>query len=709
MSRYINIIIFSMFSIFTVEYGLGLCFYIPITMFFACKSYRNLFLIVPSTFLSLYFFKDFISFDLVLLLLVYFFVLCIYQIIFKDKSELNYFYNTILCFVLNVMSYFYMFGFDDLNILLTVLSFLISPFILSFCYFSLSIKSQKKWYNDFAYIEFLFAFISLFGSAFIKYERINIALLVALFFTVYLASNKNKIAFLYSFLSMFILKFVFSSFYTEILLIACGIYYVNNIFVSFLFLLYFICSYYLDMIPLTLLVSCVGIMLLFELFRFSLVKTKTNKEIMTNIYEFNRNKVNNEIEAFAMFLDKLSKDYCNKDYYRELNDCICAIGRIHCDNCYMKKECFLNNRGKIYYYFKNLILNKEESVFRCYKYEDLKLSAYNLSTRLKLKNISNKSYSSLFMESMSNILRQYIIDSSLKEEINYNDLLKMKTVFEEMGYTISYFKVEKSFVDDYHIEIGFIGIDFAKEKSSIEDICNLFVIGKAYAYFKESIKNKTYIILKPKNNYSISYGYGSLAQVGNTICGDNYLIKEINSSKLVAIICDGMGKGMNASIESSLTLKLLDELTNASISSDTALQILNTFYYVQDYEEKYTTLDFLQVDQRTGEAFFYKAGASTSFIFHDNGSVDRIENENLPYGLNELIDIKRIKLRENDIIVMSSDGVFENVSNSKDLEEFILGIRGLDSQKMAFEILNFTRYADVLSKDDMSVIVLKVL
>ena len=58
---------------------------------------------------------------------------------------------------------------------------------------------------------------------------------------------------------------------------------------------------------------------------------------------------------------------------------------------------------------------------------------------------------------------------------------------------------------------------------------------------------------------------------------------------------------------------------------------------------------------------------------------------------------------------MSSDGVFENVVNSKELEEFILSIRGLDSQKMAYEILNYSRYADVLNKDDMSVIVLKVL
>lgn len=709
MSKYINIVIFSFFSILSIEYDLGLCFYIPISAYFICKSYKNVFIIISSTLLSIYYFKEYLSINVLYILLVYFVVMCIYTLLFKKKTEVSYLYNILLVFVLNVFSYLYINGFSNLNTALMVMSFVISPLLMSFFYFSGSIKDEKKWFNNFAYIELIMALICTFSAAMINFEYINLGLIVSLYFTMYLASNKNIISFLYGFLTMFILRYMFSALYTEILLIACGFSYVNSIFVSFIFLAYFIYNYYLKLMPLNVIVVCLGVFVFFELCRAFLVKKKDEDLLILNMYEVNKNKVNKEVEAFAVFLDNLSKDYCNKDYYKELNDCILAIGRMHCDNCYMKKECYLKNKGKIYYYLKNLILNNEEVVFRCHKFDDMRLSGYNLGTRLQLKNNASKSYTTLFMESMSNILRQYIVDSSTKEEMDYNKIINMKKALTDMGYSICYFSVERSFIDDYLIVIGFIGIDYSVEKNTIEDICNLFVLGKACTSFKESNKNKTYVYLKPCNNYQISYGYGSLAQVGNTICGDNYLIKEVNASKLIAIICDGMGKGMSASVESSLTLKLLDELTNSEVSSDTALQILNTFYYVQDYEEKYTTIDFLQVDQRSGEALFYKAGANTTYVFHDNGSIDKVENENLPYGLNEIIDIKRLKLRQNDIIVMSSDGVFENVLNGRDLEDFIMSIRGLDSQKMAYEILNYSRYADVLNKDDMSVIVLKVL
>ena len=46
-----------------------------------------------------------------------------------------------------------------------------------------------------------------------------------------------------------------------------------------------------------------------------------------------------------------------------------------------------------------------------------------------------------------------------------------------------------------------------------------------------------------KINYEVEYGYGVIAQEGY-ICGDNYLIKNLNNSKLITAISDGMGRGM---------------------------------------------------------------------------------------------------------------------------------------------------------------------
>ena len=50
----------------------------------------------------------------------------------------------------------------------------------------------------------------------------------------------------------------------------------------------------------------------------------------------------------------------------------------------------------------------------------------------------------------------------------------------------------------------------------------------------------------------------------------------------------------------------------------------------KNYEEKYTTLDYLQIDQRSGEALFYKAGANTTYVFHDNGVSVVFEYKTVP-------------------------------------------------------------------------------
>ena len=154
--------------------------------------------------------------------------------------------------------------------------------------------------------------------------------------------------------------------------------------------------------------------------------------------------------------------------------------------------------------------------------------------------------------------------------------------------------------------------------------------------------------------------------------------------------------------------KLLDELLDSNISSDTSISILNTLYYIQDYLEKYSTLDFVEIDRNKGEVLFYKMGATTSYLFHKDGSFEKIENENLPFGIEEIIETKNYLLNDDDIIVMSSDGVFENIKDEKDLEVFIKGIMHMNPQNITYEILKYAREHQKITEDDMCVITLKI-
>ena len=101
-------------------------------------------------------------------------------------------------------------------------------------------------------------------------------------------------------------------------------------------------------------------------------------------------------------------------------------------------------------------------------------------------------------------------------------------------------------------------------------------------------------------------------------------------------------------------------------------------------------------------------GATTSYLFHKDGCFEKIENENLPFGIEEIIETKNFCLKGDDIIVMSSDGVFENIKDEKDLETFIKGIMHMNPQNITYEILKYAKEHQKISEDDMCVITLKI-
>ena len=57
MSKYINMILLSIFGVLSFKYGIGLSLIIPFIVYYSYKNIKNLILIIPSVFLSLYFFK----------------------------------------------------------------------------------------------------------------------------------------------------------------------------------------------------------------------------------------------------------------------------------------------------------------------------------------------------------------------------------------------------------------------------------------------------------------------------------------------------------------------------------------------------------------------------------------------------------------------------------------------------------------------------
>ena len=128
---------------------------------------------------------------------------------------------------------------------------------------------------------------------------------------------------------------------------------------------------------------------------------------------------------------------------------------------------------------------------------------------------------------ISNILRSYTIDNSLKKEIDYKVVYKIKRALSDYGFNICYFNPKKLIINDFLIEIGFRNVSFNEVYSDIEKICGNFIELGVSSVFKESNKGKLYINIVPKINFSIDYGFCNLSSSENNVSGDNYIIKDL--------------------------------------------------------------------------------------------------------------------------------------------------------------------------------------
>lgn len=723
MNKYLNIMVISFFSILTIYYKIGLVLYIPIVVFFVINNNKNIYFILPSSFVALYlFYKEGINIYLI-------FMISLILFLFLLKR-----YNS---FIL-IVSYIFLTSLtsvvvDKINIgmnetIIYLLFALISVALYSYFVYNVegALVNQNQ-YRNFAYIEVIAGIIAVVGASNYQLYDVNLGLALSIFIGMYLSSNENYAhSLFFGLLSLTVLMFYFDIDQAIIIPFICSLYIFPKLYGPITVIMFSLIGLITEIkffSPATLEMTII-ISIIFELFRFALVGFNNNQEgIIKGVYSKTIENVNNEVIGFASFLDMFAKEFTTpKEYTEKLSEGINNLTHYYCEACYVRKECYSKNKGKLYTYFKNLILyarridrdfeDQDAAQFfkNCPYTVEMRKSSMLISEKLNIESSSNKLNTLVAqINGISNVLRQYTVDKSLKTEMDYDIFYKIKKGLTDYGFNICYYEVKKIYHNDFLIEVGLRGHNYNDCKQVVEEIASNYIPEKASVLFLKSDKGKTYLNIVPKIKFEVNYGYGSLAQEGSSICGDNYLIKHLSSSKLIAAISDGMGNGYIANQESNATLKLVDQITNTDLTTETSLQILNTFYYIQDYLEKYSTLDFLEINRSTGESTFYKMGASTSYLFHIEGTFDKIENGNLPFGIEEIIETQKYTLRDQDLIIMASDGVFENIINEDDLEIFIKGIVHMDPQKITYEILNYVRKNKVKSQDDMSVIALKIL
>lgn len=223
-------------------------------------------------------------------------------------------------------------------------------------------------------------------------------------------------------------------------------------------------------------------------------------------------------------------------------------------------------------------------------------------------------------------------------------------------------------------------------------------------------KHSSLIHLEEQSKFFLKHGLARAIKTGGSISGDSFSFEGLPDGKWMLALCDGMGAGMRANRESRLAVELLEHMMEAGFLPETALQMLHNTLLLQEQELRPVTMDLAVVDLYTGMADFYKSGAVTSFVRHENGT-ELLRPEALPMGyLPGLQPAHHVcRLQDGDYIIMMTDGMLEALEDAdKEAKwiELIERLHVVNPKDLANKLLIYAMAAvDGEPPDDMTVLV----
>ena len=159
--------------------------------------------------------------------------------------------------------------------------------------------------------------------------------------------------------------------------------------------------------------------------------------------------------------------------------------------------------------------------------------------------------------------------------------------------------------------------------------------------------------------YAPELAVGGAGKAGSEISGDRGSAFRDRFGNYCVLLCDGMGTGMEARVESDRAVRLLTAFLESGMEADAALGLLNGFYVLRK-QTAFATLDLLRMDLRSGAATLYKWGAAPSYLRRAE-TVEEIGTAAPPPGLtagSRAPGQYELSLREGETLVMVSDGAY---------------------------------------------------
>ena len=410
---------------------------------------------------------------------------------------------------------------------------------------------------------------------------------------------------------------------------------------------------------------------------------------------------------------------------KEISDIIDNVANTTCIHCTKRDSCWGSNFQQTYQTFKQMA----ES---CEKQGPLDkapdpLTSFCVQPHMLLTNI-NHTYgfhkNNLHWQNRTKEAKEIVawqlkqigtvishVSTDVENEIRFAPYLEeaIQSGFERKKVEIDHVIVLENQHGQYSVEIKYKGP--RKFLSGANDMIS-GIIGRDMVESEHpSHRRRQRMTYVEEQKFRVSTGLSKLSKEDSQ-SGDSHGIMHVSGSKALVLLSDGMGSGDRASEESAATVEMFEDFMETGFDKETAVKIINSIMVLKSEEDYFSTLDACLVDLYSGMTDFVKMGASATYLIYPN-EVEMIKNSTLPMGILNDIKVGPIKkqLKAGDIIVMVTDGVTEpgNINKEEELLALLKNTALRDPQDLADYILNEVKGKSTDIKDDMTVLVAKIL
>lgn len=220
-------------------------------------------------------------------------------------------------------------------------------------------------------------------------------------------------------------------------------------------------------------------------------------------------------------------------------------------------------------------------------------------------------------------------------------------------------------------------------------------------------ENTVTVTLTARRRFRVENAKATSVKESESANGDTAAMFENQEDYFYTLISDGMGSGREAAITSKLCAVFCEQMLSGGNGKAVTLEMLNGFIRSRASECS-ATIDLCEIDMITGEACFVKSGAAPSYVLR-NGNLYKLQSKTVPIGILSAIDAEKIRfdLKEDDIIIMLSDGVAQSLEDGIWLANLLTYEWEDNLQIMADKILDNAALSNKRS-DDMTVALVRV-